>query len=528
MDIILIVTIAGIAILSIWALRYYKNYKSKKEGEKNNEHMFEFIPSLFPTIGILTTVIGIAVGLYSFDEEDIEKSIPDLLGGLKTAFVGTLLGMVGLIFFSGWNVIKKHKIEQEEKDKKSGEVIAIEQLIEEIKELKKNLAHTNEQGNVVSLGNVVRDIYTTNIKQEEALRSFATDLPMQIGSVFEGIVNNEDKGMLVELKEIKTAIENMSDKLKSPAEDMTKTIAENLEKSMNKMIEEFKQAIKGEVQTEMDSLVKNLISVSNSLQSFPDTMEKVQREMVNNFKEILEKLKGETLSTTETLGSKATEQVGLISEQSQQFNQQISALLDTINKNFAESISQQQQEQKNIVAEQTKHLETSAKLLVELNQSLESMKNMVQSVNSNIETLNDSYKKLQGTTSSFEKITENIGDTSKALEDSQSEFSKYSDNFLKKNADNIKEIQTSLTTAKGVSADYAEKFQVIETGLKGIFGEIQTGLQDYQNTVKKNLEDFLNAYSDNLSKCVESLSTAISEQNELIEELNEAVSKIKS
>lgn len=528
MDIILIVTIAVIAIIFIWAFLYYTDYKSEKQGEKNNEHMFEFIPSLFPTIGILTTVIGITLGLYSFDEKNIENSIPNLLGGLKTAFVGTLLGMIGLIIFSRWNAIKKHKIEQEEKDKKSGEVIAIEQLIEEIKGLKKDLTHTNEQRKVVSLGNVMRDIYSTNKKQEEALQSFATDLPMQIGSVFEEVVNNEDKGMLVELKEIKTAIENLSNKLKSPAEDMTKTIAENLEKSMNKMIEEFKQAIKGETQTEMDSLVKNLVTVSNSLQSFPDTMERVQRDMINSFKEILEQLKGETLSTTETLGTKATQQVGLISEQSQRFNQQILALLDTINKNFAESINQQQQEQKNIVAEQTKHLETSSNLLVELNKSLESMKNMIESVNSNIESLNVSYKKLQGTTSSFETITERIGDTSKALEDSQSEFSKYSDNFLKKNADSIKEIQTSLTTAKGVSADYAEKFQMIEIGLQGIFGEIQKGLQDYQATVKDSLSKFLDKYSDNLSKCVESLSGAISEQNELIEELNEIVSKIKS
>ena len=54
---------------------------------KINPYIFESIPQVFPTIGILGTFIGIAYGLWYFDVNNIEGSIPELLKGLKTAFV---------------------------------------------------------------------------------------------------------------------------------------------------------------------------------------------------------------------------------------------------------------------------------------------------------------------------------------------------------------------------------------------------------------------------------------------------------
>jgi hypothetical protein len=60
---------------------------------KYNEHTVHEGPSIFTTAGIFFTFLGIAEGLYQFDPQKIDASIPVLLNGLKTAFVASVVGV---------------------------------------------------------------------------------------------------------------------------------------------------------------------------------------------------------------------------------------------------------------------------------------------------------------------------------------------------------------------------------------------------------------------------------------------------
>ncbi|MFC7610328.1 hypothetical protein [Teichococcus aestuarii] len=50
-------------------------------------------PGLLTAIGVLGTFVGILVGLIGFDVSDISRSVPQLLEGMKTAFVTSVFGM---------------------------------------------------------------------------------------------------------------------------------------------------------------------------------------------------------------------------------------------------------------------------------------------------------------------------------------------------------------------------------------------------------------------------------------------------
>ena len=76
-----------------------------------NRRMVEFFPSLVSTLGVLGTFWGITKGLMAFDTTDLDRSIPDLLDGLKTAFFTSLAGMVGSMILSAF-ISRK----QDEKD----------------------------------------------------------------------------------------------------------------------------------------------------------------------------------------------------------------------------------------------------------------------------------------------------------------------------------------------------------------------------------------------------------------------------
>lgn len=70
----------------------YKNIHSKFR---------EYAPTLMGALGILGTFIGIIIGLLDFNTESIDTSIPVLLGGLKTAFITSIVGMFFAILFNG-------------------------------------------------------------------------------------------------------------------------------------------------------------------------------------------------------------------------------------------------------------------------------------------------------------------------------------------------------------------------------------------------------------------------------------------
>ncbi|EPH2849717.1 MotA/TolQ/ExbB proton channel family protein [Serratia nevei] len=60
----------------------------------------EYAPTLMGALGILGTFTGIIIGLLNFNTESIDTSIPLLLGGLKTAFITSIIGMFFAILFN--------------------------------------------------------------------------------------------------------------------------------------------------------------------------------------------------------------------------------------------------------------------------------------------------------------------------------------------------------------------------------------------------------------------------------------------
>lgn len=74
--------------------------------QQKNDHLIEKrrwienLPTLISSIGVLGTFAGITLGLINFDPNNLDESIPLLLGGLKTAFFTSLAGMLGSMVLS--------------------------------------------------------------------------------------------------------------------------------------------------------------------------------------------------------------------------------------------------------------------------------------------------------------------------------------------------------------------------------------------------------------------------------------------
>ncbi|MFJ5356628.1 hypothetical protein [Pectobacterium sp. CHL-2024] len=73
-----------IAVILAYFIYSNWNFTEKKAHES---------PGILITIGILATFLGIALGLASFDMNDVENSLPTLINGIKTAFWASVVGV---------------------------------------------------------------------------------------------------------------------------------------------------------------------------------------------------------------------------------------------------------------------------------------------------------------------------------------------------------------------------------------------------------------------------------------------------
>lgn len=101
-----------------------------------NLYIYDLIPSVFATIGILGTFLGIYFGLKEFDVKNINESIPNLLEGLKTAFLTSIVGVSLSMISSYVSKIVLKRAELNLPPKPTDELDALQEISKVLKEFK--------------------------------------------------------------------------------------------------------------------------------------------------------------------------------------------------------------------------------------------------------------------------------------------------------------------------------------------------------------------------------------------------------
>lgn len=103
--------------------------------------LIKLLPNIAVSIGILGTFVGIFLGLWGFDVQNINESIPKLLEGLKTAFMTSIAGMVA-------SLILKVAYESKSVIENSKEKIQVDDPLEVLKSIAfgiKNLEKSSKE-----------------------------------------------------------------------------------------------------------------------------------------------------------------------------------------------------------------------------------------------------------------------------------------------------------------------------------------------------------------------------------------------
>jgi len=120
--------IIGWTLFSIYYI--YRAWNQKKV----INYVYASIPTVFTTLGVLGTFVGIYFGLQHFDVDKITESIPPLLEGMKTAFSTSIWGIVLSLIFGKASQIILHGVEQKSPPKPTDELAALQEITLLLKE----------------------------------------------------------------------------------------------------------------------------------------------------------------------------------------------------------------------------------------------------------------------------------------------------------------------------------------------------------------------------------------------------------
>lgn len=477
---------------------------------KINLRMLDAASGILVGLGLLGTFLGLTIGVSGFDSTDsanIQKSIQNLLGGMSTAFLTSLLGMACSLIYSTFdkrwrNKYRKHLFVFTEKldslyyiEDNTLNDYRRKQLLEDIKvEIESKFTYELENGKT-TIANAIREILQENREQSKALKSFSTDLAMQLNDSFGQVLSHEMEEKILPLltsvdsttKMVIEHIDKMASTVASPASSLMDSVVEELKTSMISIVSEFKTSLSNSTVTQLESLAEQLGAASSAMSSFPSVIQEVTNRLDSTMKDVTSAVKENVKTITDDVTNKQSD---MLSMQEQTMTQ-------------------------------------SRNLLDTFNITIERMTKASENLTGSMSEFSQAQGEIYSSTKNLKAISESLMNATEAFMKGQNSFADKLRLWQENSQSSIDQIMKLLTNSGQMSSEYAQKFEQIKVGLSDIFAQLQKGLTEYSRTVASSTQKYLDEYLSNLTQTTSALSGAIVQQQEVVEMLNETLSSKK-
>lgn len=574
---------------------------------KFNVRMLDSASGVLVGLGLLGTFLGLTVGIKGFNTSTasyIQKSIQGLLDGMGTAFLTSLFGMgLSLLFTVFFDKPGRKKLQraiinldkilddkyyvydyqlvihsQQELFQKLANEISIKinegskNIVDEIKE---GLSYTSDTGEQATISNAIRVILRENEEQTKALKSFSTDLAIELNNGFDEVLSRQMQQRILPLMEnvdtttraIVEHIDQMALAVSAPATDMLEKIVSELKTSMMNIVDEFKTSLSGSATGELEKLAMSLGTATQTMGEFPQNMAQISSTLQVTIEEVKDAIAEITSSSANanssvmrqmqeqitmatTSMSVAIEQVKEVmgdmtntsKVQSEKMMQEltstverlggilegtVSTVASNIDSSFSKISENVTNSQTELVMLQGETTSKTEKLLETFNAGLDRLERMNALVAETMNQFQLAQGQISGTTAHLQTITGDMKLATQLFGKSQSDYQDKLSDIQTKSQEGINAVENLLRQSGSLSEEYAQKFEIIRQGLGSIFSQLQTGLSEYSRTVQATTQKYLDLYSTSLTNTTDKLSSTISQQNEVVEMLVSALDKNK-
>ena len=478
-----------------------------KNNKINDKEKRNFYINLLPILGVIGTFAGICIGLADFNSNEIEKSVPLLLQGLKTAFWTSLIGTSLAVFFNVWYSFKDKKDIDDEDD----EIPLLKLQIKELQAISekfnsfldnqtinnnslKKLAeffNNNEDKNLKKFEEIKNELKVLNDKQEKT-NSFYEDSLLKL-ELLDEINKKYDKN-----------IENFSlwnENISALKENSILNLEEN--KKLNSSTTE--------ILTKLESIEK---INSNTLLKL-ESIEKIDENALSKL-ELLEKVNTDTLNKNSSI----FENIELLLDNFKNYKDEFS--------NFFKASESQSRELITAFKEFATYMaEENSKAFIEaLNKTIKDFNNnLIESFGSNFKQLNEAVIKLVDWQEHYKETIKSTTENQRVIFDSFTGIEKELQTFSSETK-NINSIVTELSTITKESME--QNIKLNET--LSVFSELNShakelipNLVEINNNIDNDIKTF-NSYSneliDNLNNFANNLQNNFSQY---IDDINRGV-----
>lgn len=375
--------IAIYGLLASWTLFsiYYTIRVWTKGVNRIIPYVYDTIPNVFTTIGILGTFVGIYFGLRTFDVNNINESIPALLEGLKTAFTTSIWGIILSLVFGKISQVVLRSAELKLPPKPTDELAALQEINDNIigsrKENDKNLQTLNKSligenddsvsTQLVKLRNQFTELQGSQEKQNETM-----------SKVQQALGGDGDTSLLTQIQKLRAEQIETSKDTKKNIEWIVESMNSN-NKLISEKFDEFSELLAKNNTEALVEVMKRATEEFNSQMSA--LIEKLVQENFQELNNSVNRMNQWQQENKEMIGQLTT-QFTKVSEDFQIASTSIKEITDNTNKltNDNSHLTKLIEELQKVMIEDTKYQE------------------IVNQLTSTINTLKENTKAFDGTT----------------------------------------------------------------------------------------------------------------------------------
>lgn len=388
------------------------------------KHDISSMSGLTTTLGILGTFVGIFIGLIGFDVGNITASVPQLLGGLKTAFLTSIAGMVASLILKESPILYGIRVSTTDAAKEQASIESMVHFLSGIEKNQREIFQKESQQLIKIEKALCGEGETTLLTQIQKLRtSFADKQDELIKSFNEfarNMAENNSKALIDALTQV---MKDFNTKINEQFGDNFKRLNEAVGKILEWQQEYGKQ---------VDIMIRQIQTTASAVEQSAKTLELIISE-ANSFTTTAQGLH-KLLSSLEQIRSdianhlKAFEQLAANAKNTFPV---IDEQLKKLTTDFTKSVERTVADSKNIVTLQLESTKQLGNQIQDAHRGLgNSLVELVKNLNSNIDKMmKDNADRI---TQQVKILDEQLGEElNKSLRSLGSQLASLSSQFVK-------------------------------------------------------------------------------------------------
>lgn len=473
---LLLIIYGLIGIWTFFSIFYIGKLWKIKNTKKINPYLYNSIPSVFTTLGVLGTFSGIFFGLQKFDVSNIDQSIPLLLEGMKTAFLTSIIGILLSLIFKPIGQYVLRTVELIEPPIQTSELSALNKIIEILENTKIETITNIQKLNLALIGETDISISTQLVKLKNRITENNSGQEKQnllLESILLSITGKEKTSLTTQLENIKSQILGIYN--------------EQIEHKI--FFEYIKNSLGSDNETSLLTQIQKLRAEQNDNNN----------SLKNKFDEFGEILKKNNTDALVEVMKKTTEV----------FNEQMSELIERlVQENFKElnnsvkSLNDWQKENKEMISTLTEHFKVvSTDFAIASNSIKEITENttILTDKNSHLSILIRDLQKVMIDDTKFQEIANQLTGTI---------------NILKENTETFDETTNKLNTWILKERDFKQSAEILINRLEEI-EKIKSINGEFWRETKEQMNEgvsIIASSSNELRNNLDNISTEFTEQ----------------